>query len=265
MEGEVDLSDARCGLYLYCLFTGDGQPAELGIDDREPTQVLRYRELNALISEVPLAEFSGKAMERHCLDPHWLREKALHHDRVIRSVMQNSPVLPIRFGTLYTREERLRKLLASHYHDFRAFLETVTGAAEWGVKVYAGEHCVERPSAHAPAQSRAEGVSPGREYLMRKKMAKQQSAIVYSDHAIEQILERLSVQAMRAQRNKLLSRRATGMKKEMVLNAAFLVADDGIERFRKQLDELESEYRELGFQFQLSGPWAPYNFCPAVA
>ena len=265
MEAQVDLPDTRSGLYLYCLFTGDERPAEPGIDDREPTRVVRYRELNALVSQVPMAEFGGQALERHCLDPHWLREKAQHHDRVIRSVMQNGPVLPIRFGTLYTREQRLRNLLASHYQDFRTFLESVTGAAEWGIKVYAGGYSKELPSTDASAKSRLEGANPGREYLMRKKMAKQQSGTAHSDHAIKPIIERLSVLAMQAQRNNLLSCRATGMKEEMVFNAVFLVADDGIDCFRKQLDELESEYRELGLQFQLSGPWAPYNFCPTVA
>jgi hypothetical protein len=267
MEAPVVHADPRSGLYLYCLFTGEGEPAGPGIDDRTSTEVLRYRALSALVSRVPLAEFGGEALERRCLDPQWLREKAERHDQIIRIVMETGPVLPIRFGTLYTRERRLRTLLATHYDDFHAFLESVTGAAEWGIKVYDERPRKRRSGTNTPAAAPAADASPGREYLLRKRAEKQQrgQAEATHDHAIGQILEQLSPLATQIQRNTPLSRRATGMAEEMVLNAACLVADEGVDRFREMLDNLARKYRDSGLRFQLSGPWAPYNFCPVVA
>ena len=47
----------------------------------------------------------------------------------------------------------------------------------------------------------------------------------------------------------------------MVFNAAYLVEDR--ERFEEELGALADEHRARGVDFELTGPWPPYNFVPS--
>ena len=48
----------------------------------------------------------------------------------------------------------------------------------------------------------------------------------------------------------------------MVLNAAYLVEAERVERLREAAAELEAEHASLGTQIDVTGPWPPYNFVP---
>ena len=46
----------------------------------------------------------------------------------------------------------------------------------------------------------------------------------------------------------------------MVLNAAFLVPEDGLENFQRMLSSLDERHGRHGFRFDFTGPWPPYHF-----
>jgi hypothetical protein len=46
----------------------------------------------------------------------------------------------------------------------------------------------------------------------------------------------------------------------MFLNASYLVATADDVQFRERLAELESAHRGDGVEYELTGPWPPYNF-----
>ena len=46
----------------------------------------------------------------------------------------------------------------------------------------------------------------------------------------------------------------------MILNGAYLVRTDADRGFREALSALERTYADDGVQFDLTGPWPPYNF-----
>ena len=50
----------------------------------------------------------------------------------------------------------------------------------------------------------------------------------------------------------------------MIMNAAFLVEKQALNAVKKTLDKLAEKYRDEGLVFGVSGPWPPYNFCPAL-
>jgi hypothetical protein len=62
----------------------------------------------------------------------------------------------------------------------------------------------------------------------------------------------------------VLSREVTGMDKDMVLNWAFLVPRKAVADFRTRIEQANAEHDRQGLVFQLSGPWPPYSFCPAL-
>ena len=47
---------------------------------------------------------------------------------------------------------------------------------------------------------------------------------------------------------------------ELAARLAFLVRREGFEAFRDAAERLAARYTPLGFRFELTGPWPPYNF-----
>jgi hypothetical protein len=52
----------------------------------------------------------------------------------------------------------------------------------------------------------------------------------------------------------------SGRQDEMIVNAAFLVADENLPAFMAALADIEQEYSDDGFTFEVTGPWPPYSF-----
>ena len=51
-----------------------------------------------------------------------------------------------------------------------------------------------------------------------------------------------------------------GTTRDVVLNAAYLVADSDTVRFHALASELSQRYAAQGLSLELTGPWPPYNF-----
>jgi gas vesicle protein GvpL/GvpF len=54
----------------------------------------------------------------------------------------------------------------------------------------------------------------------------------------------------------------SGHEGDMLLNAAYLVEAEKVERLHELVAELRERHRELGARLELTGPWPPYNFVP---
>ena len=72
--------------------------------------------------------------------------------------------------------------------------------------------------------------------------------------------DRLANHAEEAVISPLQSKELTGRKETMVLNGAYLVAEGQLAAFQAELESLEEEYDGLGFSYEMTGPWPPYNF-----
>jgi len=51
-----------------------------------------------------------------------------------------------------------------------------------------------------------------------------------------------------------------GRPTEMVMNAAYLVAEGSLAKFRQTIAALQEEFAAHGFDHELTGPWPPYHF-----
>lgn len=256
------------GLYLYCFFKGTPPLIpEQGIEEGNPPFVLSYRDLCALVSRVPLATYHEEALNERIQDPKWLLPKIKRHEEIVRSV--TGPVIPVKFGILYTSRERVLTVLRSGYAALYAFLEFVRDKEEWGVKVYADDGVIQRRVADfsEPLQEldrRLSSATPGEAYLLGRKRADlvQQEAKSLFDRLADEIYHQVLPFSVEGRRSALLSRRATGKEGEMILNAAFLLRKSEVTRFTEQLDVLAARHERHGLSLEVSGPWPPYNFCP---
>jgi hypothetical protein len=272
MEGEE-----RCGYYVYGVVnSADGQLIEglpgKGIDPAYPVYALscaenRGHSIQAIVSKVSLQEFGQESLEANLDDMQWLQAKVYAHQNVLETVLNRFTLVPMRFCTIYRSERRVREMLARHYDDLVDALGYLEGKQEWGVKAY----CDEKNLAQ-----RVEGVSERTQELKAEMAQKSSGAAYFMKKKLDEIVveeverisgeyaqrshDRLSNHAQEVVINSLQGKELTRREGVMILNGAYLVAKDQLAAFRAELDSLKGEYGDLGFSYELTGPWTPYNF-----
>ncbi|MBI4770139.1 MAG: GvpL/GvpF family gas vesicle protein [Chloroflexi bacterium] len=267
------------GYYVYGIVGGErSQPVEglpeKGIDPVYPVYALQPAAssqqpaaISAIVSKVSLQEFGQEELESNLEDIKWLQAKVLAHQRVLEAVSGSHTLVPMRFCTIYQSESRVQEMLARHHDDFVATLARLAGKQEWGVKVYCdGKTMVQRVEKISnrvkELKAEMEQKSSGAAYFLKKKVdeaiAEEMERI--SDEYAQRSHDRLSNRSKEAAINPLRSKELTGRKEAMVLNGAYLVAEVQLAAFRDELESLGEEYDDLGFIYEVTGPWPPYNF-----
>jgi hypothetical protein len=109
------------------------------------------------------------------------------------------------------------------------------------------------------AEERNVSAATGREYLERRRRAHEERSRTRStvDESLRAIHGRLVAAADEAVLNRPQPRELTGDRREMAMNGAYLVGDDG-DALVTEVERLRSEHPDL--VFEVTGPWAPYNF-----
>jgi hypothetical protein len=267
------------GYYVYGVVGGDSsQPVEglpeKGIDPVHPVYALqpsaishRLSAISAIVSRVSLQEFGQEELETNLDDIRWLEAKVRSHQGVLETVMANHTLVPMRFCTIYRSESRVQEMLGQHYDDFVEALAQLEGKQEWGVKAYCdGKTLAQRVGEVSDRvkelRAEVEQKSSGAAYFLKKKMDETIAEEVQriSDEYAQRSHDRLSRQAEEAVVNPLQNKEITGRKEEMILNGAYLVLEEQLPVFRAELENLEEEYDGLGFDYEMTGPWPPYNF-----
>jgi hypothetical protein len=78
--------------------------------------------------------------------------------------------------------------------------------------------------------------------------------------AADDVHARLAEHATDAVLAKPQDRRLSGHEGEMVLNAAYLVAEERADGFRAVVEQLAARYERDDLHFQLTGPWPAHHF-----
>jgi hypothetical protein len=261
--------------YLYAVMSvADGSvveslPAE-GIDPAHPVFSVRHRDLQAIVSQVPLSEFGQEELEKRLDDLKWMEDRVCAHQRVLDVLVALGGLVPMRFCTIYRSEDSLRKTLDEHYDDFVATLARLKGKQEWGVKVYCDEKVLAQKVEDIDPnikerRNELSKKSGGATYFMKKKLDETvlAQAAQLSDEKAQYCHDQLSTCCVEAALGSLQNKAAEGDPGEMVLNGAYLVAAEQWLSFDAALQSLNAELGPLGFRLELTGPWAPYNFTTA--
>jgi hypothetical protein len=265
--------NVRDGLacYLYCLAPSGAaiQCGAPGVDERYPVSVEQCGRACAVLSEVELSEYCGLDGERNLQDLAWIGPRALRHESVVEEAMRQAPVLPVRFGTLFTSRDSLRRTVLERDEETDEFLRQVGNRQEWAVKGQLDRAEALR-SLRAARLSAAEGktreVAPGRSYLLEKRMQSQ------ADGDLSVRLNefcRCAAAELRACcgafRQRDLSLPTTDRKTEVVLNWAFLLAPESVAMFRSSLEQINRNGALAGLELELTGPFPPYSFAPNLS
>lgn len=240
------------GKYIYGIIDS-GHENELGIyglDSFSHVYTIAHQNLGCIVSNYSGKEFSRLAKEEvvRCL---------LAHQVVVEHVMREHTVLPVKFGTVLTTSDEMRRLLSQGYSQFvdaLAWLQDkveIEVAATWNTKQTLQEISIEPKILCARKALIDQGQPSLQEQIQLGQMVKASMDRRRSRYR-EQMLNFLMSLAVDLQPNALVS-------DEMVMNVAFLVERANQEEFDscvKQLDDLFGNQ----INFRIIGPLPPYSF-----
>ena len=168
---------ANEGIYLYCFARSDSVSGLelIGVDGRQGVEAIEAGGIAAVCSRVSLDEFRDDPAQNQVPDPQWLIPRACRHESVIEAVMTRSPVLPVRFGALFSSPFALQASLRLALPQIGRFLAYAADKQEWTVKGFVDSKMAETwllesdPALVARRQSLPE--SPGMRYFQQKQLA----------------------------------------------------------------------------------------------
>ncbi|MGI5348916.1 GvpL/GvpF family gas vesicle protein [Streptomyces sp. CA-250714] len=276
---------AATATYVFAVCRGGDPAATDGLPGQAPgapVRLLRFGSLEAVVQDVPAAEFGEEALRERLTDRTELERCARAHHAVIAAVARTAPTVPLPLATLYLGDERARVALRADERRFRAVLERIAGRVEWGVKVYAHRETTARPIRSAtpvPARKPAPAPTPagagasgaggvgsgarsGRAYLERVRGARQererrQQAGLDAAQAVDRALRGVAVASRRLRTH---DTQLTGERGVQLLNAAYLVAEGCEREVAEAVDEVRRAPACRGVEVEVTGPWVPYSF-----
>jgi hypothetical protein len=224
-----------------------------GIGGAQPRTVTAAG-LTAIVGDVSDREYGAAALQRNLEDLDWLSRTARAHHAVIEAFAGRGPVVPMRLATLFASDAGVAGMLQERADELRGALSLISARREWGVKAYAVKPAKPAPDPGRPA------AGPGAAYLQRRRaqLTAGQDArreALASAQAVYAELSRLAVAT------RLYPPQApdlAGQAAPMVLNAAYLVADERAREFGAAVAEVSTRHRFV--QVTLTGPWPAYSF-----
>ena len=271
-ETEGTSAADRRGIYVYCF----ALPAAArnvdapDMDGGRKVDVIESDGVGAVCSRVSLESFTGAGGEAHLKDPAWVVPRVCRHEEVVEQVMAHSPVLPVRFGAVFSSEDALAAVMDANGKQILSFLEDVCDKEEWSVKATVNpktlcESLLGTDDVLADRRKRIP-LSPGAGYLHEKRL-RAEARKRWKTHARTLAGQILDVLSEDAEDVCLLTPRSADASpggEEMILNSAFLLLRDHVGAFRDQAATLGEEYVTKGVSLDVTGPWPPYSFCPAI-
>lgn len=271
-DSSVAPSAALRGIYLFCVTTAraPGLPME-ALDGTVTMSIVEpgrsgQPDLVAITCPVDLIDWQGARGEAQLKDVAWLGPRAIRHEQIIEQVIASGPVLPLRFGCIFSGEARLRSWLGQHQATLRAFLRDITNFGEWSIKGWLSPARAVSALAKESDSDGGKPESPGARYLreQQQKQALGRRARDWARAEAASIVESLAPHTARVRALGYLPGSASGREEEVAFHCALLCPSTQVAALQQAVDALNKSYAPRGLQLALSGPWPPYSFCPRL-
>jgi hypothetical protein len=241
------------------------------VDGHRPVLTIRHSpDLWAVVSEVAREDFCGPAAELHLQQLAWVAPRAVRHEAVIEEVMAYSPVLPLAFGTLFSSAEALTKFVDRHRETIALFLQRVADHGEWSVKGWLDrkQALQDLTSTRLTAeQNRLSALPPGARHFAEQRICRnlEKGLSLWLNETCRTVASGLTSYASDFRECALSPCAHPESGAEEVLNWAFLLPESAIAAFQERVQRANLDYRPQGLTLQLSGPWPPFRFVPALS
>jgi len=186
---------------------------------------------------------------------------ALVFAAIIESLMQEFPVLPMRYGSFLESADAVSRMIERNYEEIELNLKLVENKLEFGLKIFCDSEklktalqTVSETDATISQNTGSEShTSVFREYVNTKLKAHRLEELLLShvDKVIAGITQQLD-------RMDALSKFKKIVAPATVIDGVFLLEKDKKEELIKAIKDLQEIYP--GMDFVLTGPWPPYNF-----
>jgi hypothetical protein len=246
----------------------DGSPfggnPDGGASEDAPLQLLEFSGLVAVVRPVLLAEFTPAAVEERLQTASRMEAMVRSHHRVIEAIHALQPILPAKFGMVYTHARDIVAALRSTHATLARQLDYLTDCDEWALHTYADVAVVrDRATLTDPgiASLRREllDARPGRLWFLERKL--RDDIEVATKLALvtlaQKTFDRLASCALQGQVGTAV-RNAEANGEVEILNATFLVKRDGAEHFMEEVRTTNDPAE--GLRCECSGAWPPYSF-----
>jgi hypothetical protein len=248
------------GLYVFCFVRAEASEAAVGrgLAEEAPLEARVHGELAAICCEVPLQEWTGAEGEAHLKDLGWLGPRALRHEEVVEQMMRASPVLPLRFGCLFSSAERLEELLRHEHARIATFIDKAAHEEEWSLQGALDLAACEEAMLAADPRVAKLPASAGARYLMEQKLRKDAA------RAARVWVKEAEATLARALEGFVLARRELRSKEPGAFHWALLVPRGAEAELARRLEPLAEPMSAHGLRLSARGPWPAYNFAPRL-
>ena len=236
-----------------------GALADATASSRAVELVTERRAARRSSSASPLDEFGEEPLRRNLERRDWLEAARRAPTTACSSGRSAStPLVPLRFGTVYRSEDGVRAMLARARRPSSATaLERLRGRVELGVKAFLDST---RGRARRPRIRDAPVERQGAAYLARASSERARFDAARSGRARAASARCTSTSpslADDARANPPQPPELSGRGEAMLLNGAYLVADGDAAEFEVARS---TSTRDDRLELVLTGPWPPYNF-----
>jgi hypothetical protein len=202
---------------------------------------VEYGDVEAIVNEVPLAEFENAMKGDVSQNLLWLESKARAHDQVLKRLLSSGPVIPFRYCTVLRNEDDVRGMLSRHRLAIARTLDEFDGKREWGVKIFLDR------SRYARVETRdADGEAGGKSYLLTKKRRRDEWGEAARAARADASDCHQQLAAVAADAVTLPARwPKDSSDAELLVNGAYLIADNALDRFRALIDTLAAAHAGL--------------------
>jgi len=263
--------NAGWAYYVACL----GDAAELeplatklkvkGIDAGD-CAVLVERDVAAVVCKAPLSEYGEASLAANIGRLHWVAEKGASHERIVESFAASATVLPLRFGTVFLTEDGIKAFLKKHRQAISKSTSNLRGKQEWGLNVLVdrdvlAESLSLRDASLGELSGKIAAASPGQAYLLKKSLDVAKAQAVRDE--IKMVVDRIGRVAGGCADQSIqlgIVKYAQASPVALAGRFAFLIHKEHFDQFREKAGELARDYKDQGFQMELTGPMPPYNF-----
>jgi hypothetical protein len=239
---------AQSALYLYGVSKSAGRkPGKIGaagIDGLHTVHSLACDGYVCWVSAVDGKGFSD-SVRSNMENLEWLALHSVRHQQVVAEIFSRQTIIPARFGTIFSGEPALLKNVQARKRELEKTFKKISGAEEWGVKVFAES---------APAAAPLRQVRSGKDYLKLKsarlKQGPDRDSTGLQEFAAE--LEKIALESAP-------SGKVSGTQPNLLWQATFLVPGTRRKPWEEALKGFVKKWSGKR-RIELNGPWPPYSF-----